>query len=63
MPVSCSVALLALTAELRGYVRETSGKYEHVTVPIPPLREAARAIVPDADQRVLLLRYSEGGGF
>ncbi|MFF4755535.1 NUDIX hydrolase [Streptomyces sp. NPDC002514] len=29
----------------------------------PPLREAARAVVVDADQRVLLLRYDENGGF
>ncbi|MEV8527120.1 hypothetical protein AB0451_23560 [Streptomyces sp. NPDC052000] len=28
-----------------------------------PLREAARAVVLDADQRVLLLRYDENGGF
>lgn len=30
---------------------------------MPPVREAARAIVLDADQRVLLLRYDENGGF
>ncbi|MDX3761929.1 hypothetical protein ACWDBO_54330 [Streptomyces mirabilis] len=29
----------------------------------PPLREAARAIVMDADDRVLLLRYDENQGF
>jgi ADP-ribose pyrophosphatase YjhB (NUDIX family) len=29
----------------------------------PPLREAARAIVLDAQDRVLLLRYDENGGF
>ncbi|MFF0000499.1 NUDIX hydrolase [Streptomyces avermitilis] len=29
----------------------------------PPLREAARAIVLDADHRVLLLRCDENGGF
>ncbi|GHI98162.1 hypothetical protein TPA0906_00280 [Streptomyces olivaceus] len=29
----------------------------------PPLREAARAVVLDTDQRVLLLRYDENGGF
>jgi ADP-ribose pyrophosphatase YjhB (NUDIX family) len=28
-----------------------------------PLREAARAVVLDADQRVLLLRYDENDGF
>ncbi|MFF2101197.1 NUDIX hydrolase [Streptomyces sp. NPDC058202] len=28
-----------------------------------PLREAARAVVMDADHRVLLLRYAENGGF
>lgn len=41
----------------------TSCNDEHVTVSIPPLREAARAIVLDADQRVLLFRHDEGGGF
>lgn len=30
---------------------------------MPPVREAARAIVLDADQRVLLLCYDAGGGF
>ncbi|MER5550020.1 NUDIX domain-containing protein [Streptomyces sp. NPDC002589] len=29
----------------------------------PPLRKAARVIVLDADQRVLLLRYDENDGF
>ncbi|MEU0787473.1 NUDIX domain-containing protein [Streptomyces sp. NPDC006173] len=29
----------------------------------PPLREAARTVLLDADQRVLLLRYDENGGF
>ncbi|WP_432159021.1 NUDIX domain-containing protein [Streptomyces sp. bgisy153] len=29
----------------------------------PPRREAARAVVLDADTRVLLLRYDENGGF
>ncbi|MGW7260710.1 NUDIX hydrolase [Streptomyces sp. NPDC054834] len=29
----------------------------------PPRREAARAIVLDADDRVMLLRYDEEGGF
>lgn len=29
----------------------------------PPLRKAARAILVDADDRVLLLRYDENGGF
>ncbi|MFE2192183.1 NUDIX hydrolase [Streptomyces olivaceus] len=29
----------------------------------PPLREAARAVVLDSGQRVLLLRYDEDGGF
>ncbi|MFJ8140819.1 NUDIX hydrolase [Streptomyces sp. NPDC096013] len=29
----------------------------------PPLRKAARAILVDADDRVLLLRYDESGGF
>ncbi|MFE2693711.1 NUDIX hydrolase [Streptomyces mirabilis] len=29
----------------------------------PPLREAARVIALDNDQRVLLLRYDENGGF
>jgi ADP-ribose pyrophosphatase len=29
----------------------------------PPLREAARVIALDSDQRVLLLRYDENGGF
>ena len=34
-----------------------------MTTSTPPLREAARAIVMDADDRVLLLRYDENGGF
>ncbi|MGW2777299.1 NUDIX hydrolase [Streptomyces olivaceoviridis] len=34
-----------------------------MTTPTPPLREAARAVVLDADNRVLLLRYDENGGF
>lgn len=34
-----------------------------MTTPRPPLRRAARAIVLDADDRVLLLRYDENGGF
>ncbi|GAA3838909.1 hypothetical protein GCM10022403_084090 [Streptomyces coacervatus] len=34
-----------------------------MTTPTPPIREAARAVVLDADQRVLLLRYDENGGF
>jgi 8-oxo-dGTP pyrophosphatase MutT (NUDIX family) len=34
-----------------------------VTAFTPPVREAARAVVLDADQRVLLLRYDENGGF
>jgi hypothetical protein len=29
----------------------------------PPLREAARVIALDDDQRVLLLHYDEGGSF
>ncbi|MFJ4894985.1 hypothetical protein ACIP5U_34080 [Streptomyces sp. NPDC088788] len=29
----------------------------------PPLREAARAVLLDPEQRVLLLRYDENGGF
>ncbi|NMI54562.1 hypothetical protein HEP83_02120 [Streptomyces sp. RLA2-12] len=33
------------------------------TTSTPPLREAARAIVMDADDRVLLLRYDENQGF
>ncbi|MFD9286409.1 carbamoyltransferase C-terminal domain-containing protein [Streptomyces mirabilis] len=32
-----------------------------MTTSTPPLREAARAVVLDADQRVLLLRYDENG--
>ncbi|MET8955695.1 carbamoyltransferase C-terminal domain-containing protein [Streptomyces sp. NPDC004393] len=36
---------------------------EGMTTSHPPLREAARAIVLDADDRVLLLRYDENGGF
>ncbi|MCX4598403.1 NUDIX domain-containing protein [Streptomyces sp. NBC_01549] len=34
-----------------------------MTTSIPPLREAARAIVLDAADRVMLLRYDEEGGF
>lgn len=34
-----------------------------MTTSTPPLREAARAIVLDAQDRVLLLRYDENGGF
>ncbi|WP_217239254.1 NUDIX hydrolase [Streptomyces sp. AC555_RSS877] len=34
-----------------------------MTTSTPPLREAARAIVLDADDRILLLRYDENGGF
>ncbi|MFR0367529.1 NUDIX domain-containing protein [Streptomyces sp. MCC20] len=34
-----------------------------MTTSTPPLREAARAIVLDDDDRVLLLRYDENGGF
>lgn len=34
-----------------------------MTTSTPPVREAARAIVLDEDQRVLLLRYDENGGF
>ncbi|MFD8423537.1 NUDIX hydrolase [Streptomyces sp. NPDC059466] len=34
-----------------------------MTTSAPPLREAARAILLDADDRVLLLRYDENGGF
>ncbi|CAL9668333.1 NUDIX hydrolase [Streptomyces sp. enrichment culture] len=34
-----------------------------MTTAIPPLREAARAIVLDAHDRVLLLRHDENGGF
>ncbi|WP_328373411.1 NUDIX domain-containing protein (plasmid) [Streptomyces sp. NBC_00445] len=34
-----------------------------MTTSTPPLREAARAILLDADDRVLLLRYDENGGF
>jgi 8-oxo-dGTP pyrophosphatase MutT (NUDIX family) len=34
-----------------------------MTTATPPLREAARAIVLDAEDRVLLLRYDENGGF
>ncbi|MFE2534942.1 NUDIX hydrolase [Streptomyces sp. NPDC059371] len=34
-----------------------------MTTSTPPLREAARAIVLDAENRVLLLRYDENGGF
>ncbi|MGW3312985.1 NUDIX hydrolase [Streptomyces sp. NPDC001073] len=34
-----------------------------MTSSIPPLRKAARAIVLDADGRILLLRYDENGGF
>ncbi|WP_306971574.1 NUDIX hydrolase [Streptomyces canus] len=34
-----------------------------MTTSTPPVRDAARAVVLDEDQRVLLLRYDEGGGF
>ncbi|MET7826967.1 NUDIX domain-containing protein [Streptomyces sp. NPDC005386] len=34
-----------------------------MTTSTPPLREAARAVLLDAEQRVLLLRYEENGGF
>ncbi|WP_051818347.1 NUDIX domain-containing protein [Streptomyces flaveus] len=34
-----------------------------MTTSTPPLREAARAVVLDANDRVLLLRYDENGGF
>ncbi|MDQ1031503.1 ADP-ribose pyrophosphatase YjhB (NUDIX family) [Streptomyces umbrinus] len=34
-----------------------------MTTSTPPLREAARAIVLDAEDRLLLLRYDENGGF
>lgn len=34
-----------------------------MTTSTPPLREAARAIVLDAADRVMLLRYDEEGGF
>ncbi|WP_256258430.1 carbamoyltransferase C-terminal domain-containing protein [Streptomyces mirabilis] len=34
-----------------------------MTTSTPPLREAARAVVLNADLRVLLLRYDENGGF
>lgn len=34
-----------------------------MTTPALPLREAARAVVFDGDDRVLLLRYDENGGF
>ncbi|MFD7378392.1 hypothetical protein ACFY13_50165 [Streptomyces mirabilis] len=34
-----------------------------MTTSTPPLREAARAIVMDADDRVLLLCYDENQGF
>jgi 8-oxo-dGTP pyrophosphatase MutT (NUDIX family) len=34
-----------------------------MTTSTPPLREAARAILLDADNRVLLLRYDENHGF
>ncbi|WP_093632392.1 NUDIX hydrolase [Streptomyces sp. 3213.3] len=34
-----------------------------MTTSTPPLREAARGILLDADGRVLLLRYDENGGF
>jgi ADP-ribose pyrophosphatase YjhB (NUDIX family) len=34
-----------------------------MTPSTPPLREAARAVVVDADDRVLLLRYDEDGVF
>ncbi|MDN3028422.1 NUDIX domain-containing protein [Streptomyces sp. S.PB5] len=34
-----------------------------MTTSTPPLREAARFIVLDEDDRILLLRYDENGGF
>ncbi|WP_069764758.1 NUDIX hydrolase [Streptomyces sp. LUP47B] len=34
-----------------------------MTTSTPPLREAARAILLDADDRVLLLGYDDNGGF
>ncbi|WP_415939922.1 hypothetical protein [Streptomyces sp. 039-1] len=34
-----------------------------MSTPDPPVRDAARAVLLDADQRVLLLRYDENGGF
>src|SRR4051812_35255591 len=34
-----------------------------MTTSTPPLREAARAVLLDADDRVLLLRYDENGEF
>lgn len=34
-----------------------------MTTSTPPLREAARAVLLDADDRVLLLGYDESGGF
>ncbi|MET9905164.1 NUDIX hydrolase [Streptomyces sp. NPDC006446] len=34
-----------------------------MTTSIPPVRETARAVLLDADRRVLLLRYDENGGF
>ncbi|MET7457671.1 NUDIX domain-containing protein [Streptomyces sp. NPDC005574] len=34
-----------------------------MTTSTPPLRQAARAVVLDADDRVLLLGYDENGGF
>jgi ADP-ribose pyrophosphatase YjhB (NUDIX family) len=37
--------------------------WDHRQVMTPALREAARAIVFDPDDRVILLRYEENGGF
>ncbi|MEU9897209.1 NUDIX domain-containing protein [Streptomyces phaeochromogenes] len=34
-----------------------------MTTSTPPLRKAARAVLLDADDRVLLLRYDENHGF
>ncbi|MFD6299662.1 NUDIX hydrolase [Streptomyces sp. NPDC060235] len=34
-----------------------------MSTPGPPVRDAARVVLLDADQRVLLLRYDENGGF
>jgi 8-oxo-dGTP pyrophosphatase MutT (NUDIX family) len=46
-----------------GHQRSNASKLESMTTPTPPLRRAARAILLDADNRVLLLRYDENGGF
>ncbi|MEW2467941.1 NUDIX domain-containing protein [Streptomyces sp. NPDC046994] len=34
-----------------------------MTISTPPLRKAARAVVLDDEERILLLRYDENGGF